>query len=149
MKNDWLTASSFERTFDVVSAVNILSIHYKLALAHIEDPMSSEEIQKAKTKLLSFLNVLQMLIEGAEKDQTGIIVGTDSRLGELALQYRTEQKRIPRAGFLYTLSFPELDVLIASDVPSDFPKIVDCLDALRSLFDQYSHGDITGVFGDE
>lgn len=149
MKNDWLTASSFERTFDLVSAVNILSIHNKLTLAHIDDPMNSVEVQKARTKLLRFLSILQTLIENAEKDQTGIIVGTDSRLGKLALQYRTEQKRIPQAAFLYTLSFTELSALISSDKPEDIPKLVDCLDSLRSLFDQHSHADITGVFGDE
>lgn len=149
MKNDWLTASSFERTFDIVSAVNILSIHYKLTLADVEDPTNLVDVQKAKVKLLRFLNTLQSLIENAEKDPTGIIAGTDSQLGELALQYKTEQKRIPQIAFLYTLSFPELNALISSEKPENLPKILDCLDALRSLFDQHSHADITGVFGDE
>ena len=149
MKNDWLTASNFERTFDIVSAINTLSIHYKLILAQNEDPTDPVEVNKARNKLLKFLGTLQKLIENAEKDQSGIMAGADSRLGELALQYRTEQRRTPRSAVLYSLSFPELDKLISKDSPEDIPKLVECLDTLRSLFDKYSHADITSVFGDE
>lgn len=149
MKNDWLTASNFERTFDVVSAINILSIHYKLILAQNEDPTDPAEVDKARSKLLKFLGTLKKLIENAEKDQGGIMAGADSRLGELALQYRTEQKRFPRSAVLYSLSFSELDKLIGKDSPDEMPKLVECLDTLRSLFDKYSHADITGVLGDE
>jgi hypothetical protein len=149
MKNDWLTASSLERTFEVVSAINILLIHSKFALTHSQDPTDPGEIQKAKAKLMKFLGILQSLIENAERNQTGLIVGTDSRLGELALQYGTEQKRVPQPLLLYTLSFPDLYKLIDSDRPDDLEKLVKCLDSLRSLFELYSRADIAGIFGDE
>lgn len=149
MKNDWLTASNFERTFDIVSSINILSIHYKLILTKNGDPTDPAKVNKARNKLLKFLDTLQKLIENAEKDQGGIMAGTDSRLGELALQYRTEQKRTPRSAVLYTLSFSELDKLIIENGPENIPKLIECLDTLRSLFDKYSHADITGVMGDE
>ena len=50
MKNDWLTASSFERTHEIVSAINTLSIHAKLVLAGIDDSTNQEEVEKLKQK---------------------------------------------------------------------------------------------------
>ena len=36
-KNDWLASQSLERSLDVISAINRISIHAKLRLAGIED----------------------------------------------------------------------------------------------------------------
>jgi len=149
VKNDWLTASSFERTFEIMSAINTLSIHAKLRLAGIDDLADPSEVQKAQVKLAAFLEELQNLIQNAEKNQTGLMVGTDPRLGELTLQYMAERRRLPPRSLLYTLSLTQISKLVASEQSEDLPKLIECLQSLRSLFERYAHADVAGMFGDE
>lgn len=149
MKNDWLTTSSFERAFDVVSAINILSIHAKLTKAGMKNPTTNSKIKNAQTKLLAFLDALQTLISNTEKDQSGIIVGADPRLGELALFYMSEQRRLPPRSHLYTLSINELEKIILSDNKEEMNTLISCLESLRSMMEQYAQTDIAGMFGDE
>lgn len=149
MNSDWLTASSFERSSEVMSAINVLSIHAKLTLAGVDDPTDLAEISKAKARLVRFLEELRRLVDGAGQTQANLMVGTDPRLGELALEYIGERKRLPPRALLYTLSLAQLSALVESDSAEDVPKLVECLESLRSLFEQHAHTDIAGIFGDE
>ena len=149
MNSDWLTASSFERSSEVMSAINVLSIHAKLTLAGVDDPTDLAEISKAKAKLVRFLEELRKLVDGAGQTQANLMVGTDPRLGELALEYIGERRRLPPRAQLYTLSVAQLSALVESDSAEDVPKLVECLESLRSLFERHAHNDIAGIFGDE
>ena len=149
MKNDWLTASSFERAHEIVNAINTLSIHAKLALARVADPGDPIEVETARTKLRNFLDKLDLLMQSAENDQTKIIVGTDPRFGELALQYMTEKRRLPPRSRLYTLSITELGELVQSEQIDDMEELVECLESLRLMLEQYAQTDVAGIFGDE
>lgn len=44
--NEWLTAESFELTHSVISAINRLAIHNKLALANTQDAARSEPLYR-------------------------------------------------------------------------------------------------------
>ncbi len=149
MKNDWLTTSSFERAFEIVSAINILSIHAKLKIANAADPTNIEEIKNAQIILSKFLDALASLIENSQKDQSGIILGTDPRFSELALHYMAEQHRLPPRSVLFTFSIKQLDNLIKSQRTEDMPTLIECLTSLRSMIEQYTQTDIAGMFGDE
>lgn len=149
MKNDWLTTSSFERAFEIVSSINILSIHAKLEIAKAADPTNIEEIKNAQITLSKFLDALASLIENSQKDQSGIILGTDPRFSELALHYMSEQQRLPPRSVLFTFSIKELDNLIKSQRTEDMPTLIECLTSLRSMIEQYTQTDIAGMFGDE
>lgn len=149
MKNDWLTASSFERMFSLVSAINTLSISAKLKIAEVASPISIHEVEQARSILNEFLSNLQDVMQNAEKEQYGIVVGTDPRLGELALQYMTEQKRLPPRSKLFTLSISQLKELIYSDQSGTLNELIDCLEALRTLIEQHTQADVAGILGDE
>ena len=149
MKNDWLTTSSFERAFEIVAAINILSIQAKLTKAHAENPIDSEETNKAQSKILAFLDALEILIGSAKEDQSGIVLGADPRLGELALHYMAEQHRLPPRSILYTFSIHQLKELIQSQREENLDTLVECLTSLRSMIEQYSQADVAGLFGEE
>jgi hypothetical protein len=59
VNSDWLTASSFERASEIISAINLLSIHSKLTLAGVDDPADPFDIGEARAKLVAFLAELQ------------------------------------------------------------------------------------------
>lgn len=149
MKNDWLTASSFERAFGLVSAINILSINAKLKLSDVTSPLSALEIEKSRMILDRFLSNLQGIMQNAEKDQYGIVIGTDPRLGDFALLYMSEQRRLPPRSKLFTLSIAQFKELISSDRDDNLQELIDCLEALRTLIEQHAQPDVAGIFGDE
>ncbi len=149
MTNEWLTASSFERTFGVISAINTLSIHAKLALAGVADPTEPAEVLQARTTLLAFLDAFHAVLRNAEKDQAGLVVGTDPRLSELALQYRAEQHKLHARSGLFTLPPGELSRLVQSEQAADLPTLVECLESLRGMIDQHGQADVAGIFGEE
>jgi hypothetical protein len=149
VKNDWLTTSSFERAFNVVSAINIVSIHAKLTKAGMKNPIDNAEIKNAQVKIIDFLDTLQSLMNDTEKNQNGIVVGADPRLGELALFYMAERRRFPPRSQLYTISITEFEKIIQSNNKKDMDTLVSCLESLRSIVEQYAQTDIAGMFGDE
>jgi hypothetical protein len=149
VNNDWLTASSFERVSEITSAINTLSINAKLRLACLKDPADPAQVGRAKIRLVAFLGELQKLIDSVGKQQGEVIVGADPRLGELTIQYLAEQRRLPPRAELFTLSLPQLVVLIESDSDDDLSKRVECLESLRSILEQHAHADVAGMFGDE
>ncbi len=86
-KNDWLASQSLERSLDVISAINRISIHAKLRLAGIEDTASPEELNSARRSLTTFLGTLSEVIERAGGTQDKIAFGADPRLGNLARKF--------------------------------------------------------------
>ena len=50
-KNDWLASQSLERSLDVISAINRISIHAKLRLAGIADTTTRDELNSARRSL--------------------------------------------------------------------------------------------------
>lgn len=146
MKSEWLTASSFERAFEIVSAINTLSIHAKLKLAGIDDPVDPLEVERARPRLLEFLAALRALVENTEKDQSKIIVGADPTMGELALEYLNEKGRLPPRSMLYTLSLTQLEELVRSERNEDSKDLVECLESLRDLVENYAQADVSRIF---
>lgn len=129
-RNDWLAASSFEQAHEVASAINTLSIHAKLLLDGFDDPTPIRDVQKARRRLSSFLRRLQAVL--GETESTGIVVGADPQLGDVASRFLSRQVREPgrheQPRFL-----TELPALIESDSREDLPRLVAGLQELRSL----------------
>lgn len=129
-RNDWLAASSFEQAHEVASAINTLSIHAKLMLDGVEDPTPVEDVQKARRRLSNFLKRLQAVL--CETESTGVLIGTDPQLGDVAGRFLSRQVREPgrrEAPRLLT----ELPTLIESDCEEDLHRLVAGLQELRSL----------------
>lgn len=146
MEGDWLAASSFERTHEILSAINILSIHAKLHLAGTVDPIDEAVVEQARGRLLEFLTGFGELLQNA--DQAGAVVGADPRLAELAQRYRVATQRIPRSSLVFELTVGELSDLVRSERAEDLPKLVECLRGLRGLLEQHSVADAVGILGE-
>ncbi len=146
--NDWLIAQSFEQAHEVVSAINTLSIHAKLASAGVDDSSRSTEVCKARERVLTFLDRLQAVVEEAEKHRDGAIVGADPRLGKLAKRFLSLKGKWPRAAGLYNASLPQARALIQSEAVKDQEELINFLRDLRSLLEQHAHADIVRILGD-
>src|SRR5260370_37448112 len=92
MNTEWLTAESFELTHAVISAINRLSIHAKLALAGNLEQSSELPLKQARETLRSFLDRLNNIVREIERDHDGPILGADPRMGLLAQRYVSATK---------------------------------------------------------
>lgn len=146
--NEWLVAQSFERVHEVVSAINILSIHAKLTLAGINDSFRDEEVRKAREHLCSFLDRFQVVVNDAERHRDRPVLGTDPRLGQLAKRFLAAKGKWPCPPGLYSASLPEVRALILSEAIDDQKGVINCLRDLRLLLEEHAHADISGMLGD-
>jgi hypothetical protein len=142
MKSDWLAASSFERTHEVISAINTLSIHAKLTLADISDPTDATDLETARQRLSSFLERLQGLVDGAKQSRGGAVVGADPELGELAIRYLHDVQSQGKQSNSRVLPISAIAKLLHSEQRQDLQTLIDYLSDLRILLEQYSHNDL-------
>lgn len=148
MNSDWLAASSFEQTQELIAAITTLSIHAKLLQASHQDVAGHDELHQARHRLLQFLERFQRIIESTETSRDHIMLGSDPRFGALAARYLAQRARGSARSSLYTITVPELRRLVESDNSDDLPQLIICLQELRRLIEQHAHADVTGLFGE-
>jgi hypothetical protein len=148
MPTDWLSASNFQRVYELLTAINTLSIHTKLALAGRTDITDVRGARDARTSLRQFLQELDALLRTAAQQPGGTLLGADPRLGALALAYQSEQQKSGRHSALADLPFRELDRLLVSEDRADFPVLIRYLRELRSLLEQQAQADVSGILGE-
>jgi hypothetical protein len=146
VKSDWLAASNLERTHEILSAINTLSIHAKLALSDIEDPASATDIQRSRERLIEFLNGIEAVLEKAERER-GAVIGTDPQLGELARRFLAPGPDAARRSRSADLPLDKLPALVSSERPEDLTSLVRYLERLRSLVEEQMHTDVADLPG--
>ena len=147
MKSDWMAASSFSRSREVISAINMISIHAKLALGGEKDPHDEAELRNARERLTNFLRDFGGLVEQATTNQDGIIIGSDPRIAELAQMFISERQQLPQKSPLFKLPLQNLISLVQSDNLQEMPDLISSLRDLRNILEQHSHSDIVGILG--
>ena len=148
MKADWLAATHFERMHEVISAINTLSIHAKLALAGITDPTPSAEVEKARSGLADFVESLEHSIERLTPDMEGTYVGSDTWLRAVALQFLAGDARDERRSRRSTHSLTAMADLVRSVRPEDLERLIADLQELRFVIEEQSQEDVDGILGD-
>lgn len=148
MRSDWLAAASFERMHETISAINMLSIHAKLLLAGVDDPTGEGELEGARSRLQTFVNQLQSMLDEVEEEGQGYVTGADPRLSELGLRFLSQRQRKPPSSQLYSVSLERLNSLIASENQDDLNELILYLRELRRLVEEYSHADVSDILGD-
>jgi hypothetical protein len=148
MKYEWLTAESFERTHALISAINRLAIHNKLALANMQDAAPPEAVREARETLRTFLDRFGSVVHEVETDQEAPVLGTDPRLGLLARRYVSVKQQRPDRSLLYTLPLDQVKALLDAELPDERRQLVECLRALRSLVEEHAQADVVGLLGE-
>ncbi len=147
MSNDWLTASSFERAHEVIAAVNTLSISAKLILANKREAIDKTELQTAKEQLLAFLTRFQAVLDRMLENKDGTILGTDSRMGELAMQFLAQSHGDQPSG-VPLIPLEKLRAELENMQPQDLSDLILHLRNLKLLMEQHVHVDTLDVLGD-
>ena len=146
MTSEWLTAESFERNHRLLSAINTLSIHAKLAHAGVTDTPDIGNIAEAQEELRHFLGRMGPLVHDVEAHQEAPLLGADSRLSSLVRQYAATRKR--SVSVLHRLPIEQVVALLGSPQPADQQRLIEYLAALRQLVEQHAHADVVGLLGE-
>ena len=147
MKRDWLAAARFERTHEIVSAINALSVHAKLLLAGIKES-DEREVQQARERLIEFLERIEALLQDAEQSGEGTVVGAEPWLGDLAARFLSSRQRWPGQSALSSVPLDHLRALIRSEQADDLRVLIPRLHDLRSLIEHYSRADSSHIVSD-
>lgn len=146
MTSEWLTAESFERNHRLLSAINTLSIHAKLALAGTANMPNIGNVAQAQAELRHFLDRMAPLVHDVETNQEAPLLGADSRLSSLVRQYATTRRR--PASVLHKLSIEQVTALLDSQQPAEQNRLIEYLAALRQVVEQHAHADVVGLLGE-
>jgi len=147
MRSKWLVTSNFERMHELISAVNILSIHAKLKVAGVPDPTNQSRIREAKKRLLAFLVRFQALILDTERQNNRAVIGADPQLEGLVLRYLDQKKRLSEDAQPFALSLDRLRDLISEDTLENMPELISSMREFRSLFEQHAYVDVVELIG--
>lgn len=147
MDKNWLLASSFENSLEIISATNELSMYAKLKMANLLDDYDGEPDESRKT-LSEFLTRLEQAVKSTHGDENRPVLGTDPRSGELARKYVASKKRHSDSSGLYQQDLPRVRELLQAEKDEDLRELVLCLQDIRQLVEQHVHGDANSLLGD-
>ena len=147
-KNDWLASQSLERSLDIISAINHVSIHSKLRVAGVGDTATPGEIEGARATLIDFLGALSELVEKPEKSEDKIAFGADPRLSTLARKFLIRSKEGAGSGLYHAEDLKELKGLMEEGDAVRHDLLVERLAHLRSVLEQHAQADAAVVFNE-
>jgi hypothetical protein len=147
-KNDWLASQSLERSLDIISAINRISIHSKLHLAGMKDPAPSEELTSARNVLTIFLGVLSALIDKAEGTEDKIAFGADPRLSSLARKFLAHPAQNSGSILYRAGDLKELKALLQEGDSVEHEALIKGLAYFRSVLEQHAQADAAIVFNE-
>ncbi len=147
-KNDWLASQSLERSLDIISAINRISIHSKLQLAGMKDAATSEELSSARSVLTNFLGVLSELIERADETEDKIAFGADPRLSNLARKFLVHPAQNAGSVLYRADDLKELKALLEERNAVNHEALIKGLAYFRSVLEQHAQADAAIVFNE-
>lgn len=146
MSEEWKASQNFERTHELISAINLLSIHAKMMLMEGVVVFSPPKIEKARKSLLSFLDQLDQVVTNAEMNSVILTLGVDAQLNLLGKEFIVFRKQTFNPA-LKELSIAKLKQLVQSEDPQQYQQLIDSLTGLRELIELNSQSDKSGVLG--
>ena len=147
-KNDWMVTQSLERSLEVISAINRLSINAKLRLARVADTATDKDIEASRSLVQSFVSTLSDLVTQAQESQDRIAFGADPRLSNLARQFLSDKSQTSGSVAYRLDELKELESLLSKGEDVDGRLLIDELAHLRSALEQHSQADAAIIFNE-
>ena len=146
MNSQWRAVQSFQENQNLISAINILSIHIKLEMAGHSNLNKEEDIRKAKKELGAFLTELNPQVKRAEVENKPLL-GVDPRRRQF-IKHLITAKRNYRISSPFLLGkLLEGVQLLHSDAKADKQAILLFLEELRMLLEEHIGSDVQQLFG--
>jgi hypothetical protein len=147
MTAEWLTFQSFQRSQEVLQAINALSIHLRLKLNGVVDEERSKVADRSVRILQAFLDEIDEASSQADGVEPKLMLGVDSRLQQLVQSYLTARRYGRFRSRLLKESIDSVKPLLMSDSRTDQEALLECLDELRVLVEEHMQDDADRIMG--
>lgn len=147
MTADWLTFQSFQRSQEVLKAINTLSTHLKLMLSDVVDEERSQAAAQSVKTLWAFLDELETAACQTDRKEPALMLGVDPRLQHLVHNYLAARHHRRFRSCLFTEPISDVKALLTSNARDDQKVLVECLADLRVLVEEHMHDDVSQVLG--
>jgi hypothetical protein len=141
-----MITQSFERSLEIISAINQLSINSKLYLAGVADTATDNDIKAACSLVHDFVSTLSGLVAQAQESQDRIAFGADPRLSSLARQFLSDNFQSSGSVAYHSDDLKVLEALLSQGKHFDHRVLIDELAHLRSALEQHSQADAAIIF---
>lgn len=149
MSTQWLTVQSFERSQEVLSAVNTLSIHLKLRRAGVSDEERTEAATRARETLITFFTRLDAVVREAQRGEATPLLGVDPRLRQLVKSFinaKRDQRRFHSV--LFQRMPADMMPLFVSEEEGDQEALIHCLAEFRVILEEHVYEDTARILGE-
>ncbi|MCY4554012.1 MAG: hypothetical protein OXC79_10085 [Candidatus Poribacteria bacterium] len=147
MNSQWRAVQSFQESQNLISAINILSIHIKLEMAGRSDLNSAKTVAEAKETLKTFFEELDVIVKRAEKAGTKPLLGVDARRRQFVRNFIDAKRNYGIQSPPLRGKLSDITQLIYSDKKADKQNILLVLEELRMLVEEHIASDVQQLFG--
>ena len=149
MSVQWMAVQSFQKSQDLLAAINALSIHLKLGAAGLSDDERAERAHQARKTLTSFLETLEPVIDKIASGESKPLLGVDPRLRQLAKNFLAAKRNHRRFhSALFQNRFSQFKQILTSERTEDRESLLESLNELRMLIEEHVHTDTERVLGE-
>lgn len=148
MNTHWLNIQSFQRSQELLSAINTLSIHRKLNLNGDPDLDRKDAAEQARETLITFFERLDEIAQDLEDGHRKPVLSIDARLRHLAEIYiQAKRNQGPSSSPFAEHSLSQVGRLYDSKCPEDWRQALKILAAFRELLEEHVSLDTTRLLG--
>ena len=139
---------SFQRSQELLSAINTLSIHRKLNLNGDPDLKRKCTAEQARETLIAFSERLEEIAQNLEENHRKPVLSIDARLRHLAEIYiQAKRRQGPSRSLFKEHSLSEVGQLFDSRYPGDWHQALKILAAFRELLEEHVSVDARQLLG--
>lgn len=139
MTAKWLALRNLRRNQQLLKAINILSLHLQLMIEGHESDVQPSILEAARTKLVEFLDKLEVGIQQANESEIGVIYGADPRFQAFVESYLDVQQNASTSPLTNDLA--SVRRLLDSGESNDQEKLLSYLTNLRVLVEEQINHD--------
>lgn len=145
----WLSFQSFQHSQELISAINTLLIHVKLAASGDDDRTREEKSQQAHQRILSFLESFEKVVSEVEAGNAKANLGTDVRIRQLARSFVKATNNSRRfQSILFRNKISKFRCLLSEDKKENGQALIESLEELRLLVEEHLSDDMEQVLGE-
>lgn len=149
MSNEWSAVQSFQRSQELLAAINALSIHIKLNAVGASSEARQARAKDARKELKKFVGTMQIVIGDADYEARKPLLGANPRLRQLARSFiGAKRNRLRFRSVLFRSTLSKATELIDSEKPEEQAALLLCLNELRVLLSEHIYKDTEKVLGD-
>lgn len=148
MDAKWLSVQSMKLNQSIIGAINILSIHFKLALRQMEDIKSPQQIEEAKNVIQHWIVEFDRNLSAYEQNSYQALAGVSPRQQQLVKRFESAKRKGEFSSKIFCENPQKIIELMSAEEPAQITELLQSLNDLRILLEEHNQMDIQNLVPD-